>query len=1140
MPFGILSTPNHRTIRPFSLVHLAGRLAVFAMMALGSLSGWAQTTYYWTNNLAGNASGSWNNASNWRLNAIGAGVNNIASFTNSISALSTITLDADQTIGTLSVAGAGSADWVFNAGSPDGRLILSANAPNGVITVSARTATINAVVDGYQGLLKNGAGSLVLSANNTFTGSFTNAAGGTTTLSGNNAYQDGTYLTGGTLSISSDANVGGAATPINFYGGALQITGTALNNLDSHTVNWTGFNGTLDINNAANTFSINSPLTGNGGLTKNGAGVLVLNTPDYRTGNTTINAGKLVLSASSATLATTTLTINNGSVFDPSALGCTYALAANQTVAGKGGINADVSLAAGAKIIPGGANATGVLSISNSLTLGGQAITFDLATNNVVTSDLIAVGGQVTLNSNLVVVLNYITALTNGTYTVLTGASLSLNGNTVLFDKSYRNVTLNVGAASIAVVVGPGGTGSKSLTWVGDGANNVWDKGVTANWSDGTGTNTYFDPDTVSFTDTGSATPAINLTASVMPGSVTFNHSTKSYTLGGAGSISGTTALTKQGTGTLTVANANTYSGNTTLSAGTLALSSGNNRLPVTSTLVAQNNSSFNLGGNSQTLANYTYTTYTSIQTNTLSYGSLTLNGTGDVGMGGTTASTTNVVDMRLLGSLVVSKNNNFNFGPTGYRIASQGSQFYGPTNLNITVNTVQIGQAAGPDALHKVYFEMGQTNVFNATTMYLANNPQNDVTMLFRAGLVKPTLTLRDKTGTGRMNLFQMHVNWAGGGDPNARLDTTGGTLDALINNAWLGVSTANARPMTSYIKFNNGTLDVTDLRLGYATATGAGNPIRSYIYQNGGVARIGTLEFGYNDGTLIPLFQAAYNLNGGTLQVQSAIQGSGTAQAGSTRFINWTNGVISDYESNSACSISSPVVISAPGVGNRFFTVGSGSTLTVDSVINAGAATATPVTKDGPGILVLTGSANNPFLGLVVSNGTVQFMKSFGQAVNSSLSLNGGTAQLASPDQIADALPVVFGGGTLDLYNNAETVAGLSGGPGSVIDSAGWGSGVLTVNTTGSTNYSYAGSLGSGGSGNGFALVKAGLGKQTLCGTDTHTGGTIVNAGILEVGNGGATGNISGDIAVAAGGTLAFNRSGTLSFSEIGRAHV
>jgi hypothetical protein len=47
--------------------------------------------------------------------------------------------------------------------------------------------------------------------------------------------------------------------------------------------------------------------------------------------------------------------------------------------------------------------------------------------------------------------------------------------------------------------------------------------------------------------------------------------------------------------------------------------------------------------------------------------------------------------------------------------------------------------------------------------------------------------------------------------------------------------------------------------------------------------------------------------------------------------------------------------VVISAPRAGNCSFTVGSGSTLTVDSVINAGAATATPITKDGPGVRLI-----------------------------------------------------------------------------------------------------------------------------------------------------------------------------------------
>jgi fibronectin-binding autotransporter adhesin len=55
--------------------------------------------------------------------------------------------------------------------------------------------------------------------------------------------------------------------------------------------------------------------------------------------------------------------------------------------------------------------------------------------------------------------------------------------------------------------------------------------------------------------------------------------------------------------------------------------------------------------------------------------------------------------------------------------------------------------------------------------------------------------------------------------------------------------------------------------------------------------------------------------------------------------------------------------------------------------------------------------------------------------------------------------------------------------------------------------------------------ALEKAGLGTLILSGTNTYTGGTTITAGTLQLGNGGTTGSILGDI--VDNGILAINRS-------------
>lgn len=174
----------------------------------------------------------------------------------------------------------GSITWAGGTVQATGSLSITAPATlagaGAIVDTNGNTGLISSVLSGGAAFTKAGAGILSLSASNTYTGA--------------------TNLNGGELGITTDANIGGAASTINFNGGLLQINGAAITNLNSHTFNSATFNGGFDIAAANNTFTVSQVLGGSGSLQKTGAGTLVLTAGNTLSGGITLTSGVLSVS----------------------------------------------------------------------------------------------------------------------------------------------------------------------------------------------------------------------------------------------------------------------------------------------------------------------------------------------------------------------------------------------------------------------------------------------------------------------------------------------------------------------------------------------------------------------------------------------------------------------------------------------------------------------------------------------------------------------------------------------------------------------------------------------------------------------------------------------------------------------------
>ncbi len=293
-------------------------------------------------------------------------------------------------------------------------------------------------------------------------------------------------------------------------------------------------------------------------ITKTGSGILTLGGTTSYTGATQVNAGALVVSGtlgnSPVTLAGGTILIGGGSI--------------GSTTGGA------VVANAGAIISPGTAPFTGAtLTLGNALSLNGNTLYMDMSNSPTGVNDKIVLrGGTLAFSgSQYFQFLLLQQTLAAGTYDLITGAA-STTGTPVFTHNlpvgTRQTFDLALVGSPPVVRLTVGGNPA-TLTWTG-GTNASWNT-TSNNWSGATAPNTFVANDAVVFDD-NSAVNAVTISGSVAPRSVTFNNTTRAYSLGGTDQISaamiGAGSLTKNNAGALTLTGTNTFTGGTTIGPG--------------------------------------------------------------------------------------------------------------------------------------------------------------------------------------------------------------------------------------------------------------------------------------------------------------------------------------------------------------------------------------------------------------------------------------------------------------------------------------------------------------------------------------------------------------------------------------------
>jgi fibronectin-binding autotransporter adhesin len=917
---------------------------------------------------------------------------------------------------------------------------------------------------GSTALVKSNVGTLILSASNAWSGAeFIRE--GTVVLNHNNALGVGGTTTLGATAGSATATLQYGSNITNSNAVTVQATGTGQRTLSYQASSGTGEQvGNVTLNNAltvdvasGGTFRISGVVSGSGnGLTKDGAGILILAGNNSYTGATTIMGGTLRLGASDRINSGSAISIASGATFDLNNF--------NDNVGGISGAGS-VTLGTGNMTTTVAANAdfSGAITGSGTFTKAGvNTLTLSGASSDYSGGISITAGALRVSNANALGNTTGGTTASTGALELIGGISvgseaLSLSADGVSGGGALRNISGDNSWAGTVTIAGTdtrinsdGGTLSlngalnlnSNTVYIG-GVGNVTIGGTIQNggktssngalWWDGTGA------------------LRINTAPTLLSGIINLRRGT---VLLGVDNALGTGAITAGEQGALTIA-----------SADTTARSIGNNITMTTSDRL-------NLGQATGGTGNVTLG-------GNLVFGVTSANHFINVAASATKATINGVVSgtgKNLIkegaGTLSLSGNNSYT-----------GGSFIDAGTLEFT---------AGTSAASVI--DVGTTAAATASAATLRLAPSGNYTLnqniTVQTGGDR-TIEAANTTGTvtlgGNLTLGKnVDIRAASGGTLALNGNITG---DFTIGKRGAGAVTLGGTAAQG-TKF-----DLWEGELVASSASNLGNNTGDFIgnklyFDGGGLAVTGNLTLGGANG--ITLGQAGGTIRvtiGNTLTLQGYINdqealtgitlsktGAGTLFfdkggvndfSGTTLVIN--EGTVSTYNPDllpAAIQLGSSAAATSgtyrfdktdgPVTANNNFAVNSGGgviTVAADTLTLSGAVSGSGAfTKNGAGSLTLTG--NSGYSGAAsITAGTLQLNRTGGAALGSVSSLNVGTDAvllLSQSDQVNNSAAVTLSGGTItratgvgEVFGNLNvtqaSMINFGGGSGNVIEFSG-----------------------------------------------------------------------------------------------------